>query len=67
MKSHFVRLTEANVIDHFNLPFFSAALAAGATSNGSPGARQQYDPQYYAAFVLGPDGHNVEAVFRGSP
>jgi len=45
--------------------FFSEALAAGAKSNGPPGVRQQYDPQYYAAFVLDPDGHNVEAVFRG--
>jgi catechol 2,3-dioxygenase-like lactoylglutathione lyase family enzyme len=47
--------------------FFSEALAAGAKSNGPPGVRQQYDPQYYAAFVLDPDGHNVEAVFRGGP
>jgi predicted lactoylglutathione lyase len=44
--------------------FFNEALAAGAKSNGSPGVRQHYDPQYYAAFVLDPDGHNVEAVFR---
>jgi predicted lactoylglutathione lyase len=45
--------------------FYRAALAAGGTSNGPPGLRQQYDPQYYAAFALDPDGHNVEAVFRG--
>jgi catechol 2,3-dioxygenase-like lactoylglutathione lyase family enzyme len=45
--------------------FFKTALAAGARSNGPPGIRQQYDPQYYAAFVLDPDGHNIEAVFRG--
>jgi predicted lactoylglutathione lyase len=45
--------------------FFQAAVAAGATSNGPPGVRRQYDPQYYAAFVLDPDGHNIEAVFRG--
>jgi predicted lactoylglutathione lyase len=44
--------------------FYNEALAAGAKSNGSPGVRHQYDPQYYAAFVLDPDGHNVEAVFR---
>ena len=45
--------------------FFAAALAAGGTSNGPPGVRHEYDPQYYAAFVLDPDGHNLEAVFRG--
>jgi catechol 2,3-dioxygenase-like lactoylglutathione lyase family enzyme len=47
--------------------FFIEALAAGAKSNGPPGLRQRYDPQYYAAFVLDPDGHNVETVFRGKP
>jgi catechol 2,3-dioxygenase-like lactoylglutathione lyase family enzyme len=47
--------------------FYKEALAAGAKSNGPPGVRYQYDPQYYAAFVLDPDGHNVEAVFRGGP
>jgi catechol 2,3-dioxygenase-like lactoylglutathione lyase family enzyme len=45
--------------------FFRAALAAGVTSNGAPGLRPHYDPNYYAAFVLDPDGHNVEAVYRG--
>jgi catechol 2,3-dioxygenase-like lactoylglutathione lyase family enzyme len=45
--------------------FYQAALAAGAASNGPPGLRPQYDPQYYAAFVLDPDGHNIEAVHRG--
>ena len=45
--------------------FFNAALAAGAAPNGPPGLRPQYDPQYYAAFALDPDGHNIEAVFRG--
>jgi catechol 2,3-dioxygenase-like lactoylglutathione lyase family enzyme len=45
--------------------FFHAALAAGGASNGPPGLRQQYDPRYYAAFVLDPDGHNIEAVVRG--
>jgi hypothetical protein len=38
------------LIDHFNLP---------------PGIREQYDVNYYAAFVIDPDGHNIEAVFRG--
>jgi catechol 2,3-dioxygenase-like lactoylglutathione lyase family enzyme len=42
--------------------FYQAALAAGARDNGAPGLRPQYHPNYYAAFVLDPDGHNVEAV-----
>lgn len=44
--------------------FFAAALAAGARPNGPPGLRPVYDPDYYAAFVFDPDGHNVEAVCR---
>ena len=42
--------------------FHQAALAAGARDNGGPGLRPQYSASYYAAFVIGPDGHNVEAV-----
>ena len=42
--------------------FHRAALAAGAKDNGKPGLRPQYHPNYYGAFVLDPDGHNVEAV-----
>lgn len=42
--------------------FYSAALAAGARDNGPPGLRPRYHPNYYAAFVIGPDGHNIEAV-----
>lgn len=45
--------------------FFEVALRAGARSNGEPGLRDSYHPGYYAAFVLDPDGHNIEAVFRG--
>ncbi|MEM7777462.1 MAG: VOC family protein [Pseudomonadota bacterium] len=45
--------------------FFEVALANGATSNGKPGNRPMYGKQYYAAFVRDPDGHNIEAVFRG--
>jgi len=44
--------------------FHSAALAAGARDNGGPGIRPQYSARYYAAFVIGPDGHNIEAVFH---
>jgi catechol 2,3-dioxygenase-like lactoylglutathione lyase family enzyme len=42
--------------------FHRAALAAGARDNGAPGLRPKYHPNYYAAFVIGPDGHNLEAV-----
>jgi catechol 2,3-dioxygenase-like lactoylglutathione lyase family enzyme len=42
--------------------FYAAALAAGGTDNGPPGLRPQYHAGYYGAFVLDPDGNNVEAV-----
>ena len=41
--------------------FHAAALAAGATDNGAPGVRELYHPDYYGAYVLDPDGNNVEA------
>lgn len=42
--------------------FYKAALAAGGRDNGAPGIRAHYHPNYYGAFVLDPDGHNIEAV-----
>jgi catechol 2,3-dioxygenase-like lactoylglutathione lyase family enzyme len=42
--------------------FYRAALAAGAKDNGGPGLRPNYHANYYAAFVIGPDGHNIEVV-----
>jgi catechol 2,3-dioxygenase-like lactoylglutathione lyase family enzyme len=42
--------------------FYRAALEAGAKDNGPPGLRPNYHANYYAAFVIGPDGHNIEAV-----
>ena len=45
--------------------FHAAALAAGGRDHGAPGLRPQYHENYYGAFVLDPDGHNVEAVFHG--
>lgn len=42
--------------------FYEAAIAAGGQDNGAPGIREQYHPNYYGAFVIGPDGHNIEAV-----
>ena len=44
--------------------FYQAALAHGGTDNGAPGERP-YHPGYYAAFLLDPDGNNIEAVFHG--
>ena len=42
--------------------FHRAALAAGGTDHGAPGLRPHYHANYYAAFVIGPDGHNIEMV-----
>jgi catechol 2,3-dioxygenase-like lactoylglutathione lyase family enzyme len=42
--------------------FHRAAIAAGGRDNGAPGLRPQYHPNYYGAYVLDPDGHNIEAV-----
>jgi len=44
--------------------FYRAALEAGAEDNGAPGLRPNYTGQYYAAFVIGPDGHNIEVVYH---
>jgi catechol 2,3-dioxygenase-like lactoylglutathione lyase family enzyme len=43
--------------------FYDAAMKAGATDHGAPGPRREYSPDYYAAFVLDRDGHNIEAVY----
>jgi len=43
---------------------YAAAIAAGATDNGPPAARLYYDPRYYAANVLDPDGYSLEFVFK---
>jgi catechol 2,3-dioxygenase-like lactoylglutathione lyase family enzyme len=49
---------DRRVVDAFHV----AASAAGGTDNGAPGIRERYHPNYYAAFVLDPDGNNIEAV-----
>lgn len=49
---------DRSVVDAFH----EAALAAGGEDNGPPGLRPHYHPGYYGAFVLDPDGHNIEAV-----
>ena len=46
--------------------FHVGALAAGGRDNGAPGLRAHYHPSYYGAFVLDPDGHNIEAVCHGA-
>ena len=45
--------------------FHAAAIGAGGRDNGQPGIRAHYHPNYYGAFVLDPDGHNIEAVCHG--
>ena len=45
--------------------FYSAGLEAGGKDNGAPGVRTKYHPNYYAAFLLDPDGNNIEAVHHG--
>ena len=47
--------------------FHQAGLAAGGTDNGAPGIRAQYDANYYAAYVLDPDGNNIEGVCHRAP
>ncbi len=47
--------------------FFEAALQAGGVDNGRPGVRLRYHPHYYAAFILDPDGYNLEAVCHRVP
>jgi catechol 2,3-dioxygenase-like lactoylglutathione lyase family enzyme len=55
-----------NAVDHASVDAFHAAgLGAGGTDNGAPGLRP-YGENYYAAFLLDPDGHNIEAVHHGS-
>src|SRR6478609_7142153 len=44
--------------------FYKAALGAGGTDNGAPGLRPHYHENYYGAFVLDPDGHNIEACIH---
>jgi len=46
--------------------FHKAAVAAGGKDFGAPGVRAHYHPHYYGAFVLDPDGHDIEAVFHGA-
>jgi catechol 2,3-dioxygenase-like lactoylglutathione lyase family enzyme len=45
--------------------FHACAVTAGGSDNGPPGLRPQYHPEYYAAYVLDPDGNNIEAVHHG--
>jgi catechol 2,3-dioxygenase-like lactoylglutathione lyase family enzyme len=54
--------------DHATIDAFHAAgVAAGGTDNGPPGIREQYHPTYYGAYVLDPDGNNIEAVCHAAP
>ena len=57
------RVSSRAVVDAFH----AAALAAGGRDNGKPGLRPQYHANYYGAYVLDPDGHNIEAVCHDAP
>jgi len=58
-----IRVRSRELVDAFH----AAALAAGGTDNGAPGERVIYHPNYYGAYVLDPDGHNIEAVCHEAP
>jgi catechol 2,3-dioxygenase-like lactoylglutathione lyase family enzyme len=60
---HVAFATDRPTVDAFH----GAALAAGGRYNGGPGVREIYHPHYYGAFVLDPDGHNIEAVCHLPP
>jgi catechol 2,3-dioxygenase-like lactoylglutathione lyase family enzyme len=45
--------------------FHAAAIEAGGRDNGAPGVREEYSSTYYAAYILDPNGNNIEAVFHG--
>ncbi len=47
--------------------FYQAGIAAGGRDNGAPGLREIYHPHYYGAFLIDPDGHNIEAVCHSPP
>ena len=53
------RASDRDAVDRFH----AAGLKAGGRDNGTPGLRIDYSPDYYAAFLIDPDGNNVEAVF----
>jgi catechol 2,3-dioxygenase-like lactoylglutathione lyase family enzyme len=55
-----IRAASREAVDRFH----RNGLEAGGTDNGPPGLRPHYHPGYYGAFVLDPDGHNIEAVFH---
>ena len=62
--SHIAFATEdRETVDYFH----QAALSAGGRDNGQPGLRPHYHEHYYGAFVLDPDGHNIEAVCHRTP
>ena len=55
---------EANSAQQVDM-FYQTAVDLGMKSNGAPGPRAEYGENYYAAYFLDPDGHNIEAVYRG--
>jgi len=61
--THVALSSQRDLVDAFH----AAALAAGGTDNGPPGVRADYHPHYYAAFILDPEGNNIEVVCHADP
>jgi len=61
--THVALSSQRSMVDAFH----AAALAAGGTDNGPPGVRADYHPHYYAAFILDPEGNNIEVVSHADP
>jgi catechol 2,3-dioxygenase-like lactoylglutathione lyase family enzyme len=61
--THLALSSERELVDAFH----AAAVAAGGTDNGPPGVRADYHPNYYAAFILDPEGNNIEVVCHADP
>src|SRR5262245_7339285 len=61
--THIAFRTDRKTVDAFH----AAAVAAGGLNNGAPGPRAEYHPHYYGAFVLDPDGNNIEACCHEAP
>lgn len=66
--SHLDFSTDVNLLDREQVDtFYAEGLKAGGKDNGKPGVRTDYHPNYYAAFLISPGGHNMETVIHTPP